>query len=69
MAWSATFIETSLTKPFFADPLFRASVLNQIALGRLGQAEEIMGAVVYLASNASLLMTGSALLLDRVLSS
>jgi len=39
-------------------------VLSQIALGRLGQVEDLMGAVVYLASDASRLVTGSALMVD-----
>lgn len=59
-----TFIETPLTRPFFANSAFLASVLKNIKLGRLGQLEDIMGAVVFLASDASSLMTGSALVLD-----
>jgi NAD(P)-dependent dehydrogenase (short-subunit alcohol dehydrogenase family) len=59
-----TFVETPMTRPFFADSAFRASVLKNIKLGRLGQLEDIMGAVVFLASDASSLMTGSALVLD-----
>jgi NAD(P)-dependent dehydrogenase (short-subunit alcohol dehydrogenase family) len=59
-----TFIETPLTKPFFADAAFRDWVLSKIPLGRIGQVEELMGAVVFLASDASALMTGSALLVD-----
>jgi NAD(P)-dependent dehydrogenase (short-subunit alcohol dehydrogenase family) len=59
-----TFIETPLTRPFFTDPAFHASVLEKIKLGRLGQVEDVMGAVVFLASDASALMTGSALMLD-----
>jgi NAD(P)-dependent dehydrogenase (short-subunit alcohol dehydrogenase family) len=59
-----TFIETSMTAPMFANPAFRSWVLERIALGRLGQVEEIMGAVVFLASDASSLMTGSSLMLD-----
>jgi NAD(P)-dependent dehydrogenase (short-subunit alcohol dehydrogenase family) len=59
-----TFVETPMTRPFFADAAFLASVLKNIKLGRLGQLEDIMGAVVFLASDASSLMTGSALMLD-----
>lgn len=59
-----TFIETALTKGMFDDPEFKQSVLSKIALGRVGQTEEIMGAVVFLASDASSLVTGSALMLD-----
>ena len=59
-----TFIETSLTKGFLADPAFAESVLRKIKLGRLGTVEDIMGAVVYLASDASSLVTGTSLLVD-----
>jgi NAD(P)-dependent dehydrogenase (short-subunit alcohol dehydrogenase family) len=59
-----TFIETELTATMLNDPAFRHYVLGNIAFGRLGKLEEIMGAVVFLASDASSLMTGSALMLD-----
>lgn len=59
-----TFIETPMTRPFFQDEGFRASVLAKIKLGRMGQVEDLMGAVVFLASPASALMTGSTLTVD-----
>jgi NAD(P)-dependent dehydrogenase (short-subunit alcohol dehydrogenase family) len=59
-----TFLETPMTKPFFENKAFRDEVVGKIKLGRLGQLEEITGAVVFLASDASSLMTGSAMLLD-----
>ena len=59
-----TFIETPLTKPYFDDPAFKASVLSKIKLGRIGQVEDIMGAIVFLASNASALMTGTSMIVD-----
>jgi NAD(P)-dependent dehydrogenase (short-subunit alcohol dehydrogenase family) len=59
-----TFIETPLTRPFFQNEAFAKDVLRRIKLGRLGQMEDMMGAVVFLASDASALMTGSALMLD-----
>ena len=59
-----TFIETPLTQPFFEDADFKASVLAKIKLGRIGQVEDLMGAVVFLASEASALMTGTSLLVD-----
>jgi len=59
-----TFIETPLTAPFFADPGFRSSVLSKIKLGRLGRVEDVMGAIVFLASDASALVTGTALKVD-----
>jgi NAD(P)-dependent dehydrogenase (short-subunit alcohol dehydrogenase family) len=59
-----TFIETAMTCPALADPEFRHFVTSRIALGRLGQLEDIMGAVVFLASDASAMVTGSALMVD-----
>lgn len=59
-----TFIETPLTKPFLEDGAFRDSVLSKIKLGRLGMIEDLMGAIVFLASDASSLMTGSSLVVD-----
>jgi NAD(P)-dependent dehydrogenase (short-subunit alcohol dehydrogenase family) len=59
-----TFIETPMTRPFFADESFRASVLSRIKLGRLGQVEDLMGAILFLAGDASALMTGAPLIVD-----
>ena len=59
-----TFIETLMTKLFFENAAFRESVLSKIKLGRLGTVEDLMGAVVFLASDASALMTGSSLVVD-----
>ncbi len=59
-----TFLETPMTRPFFENKAFRDEVLAKIKFGRLGQLEELTGAIVFLASDASSLMTGSALMLD-----
>jgi NAD(P)-dependent dehydrogenase (short-subunit alcohol dehydrogenase family) len=59
-----TFLETPMKRPFFENKAFRDEVLAKIKLGRLGQLDEITGAIVFLASEASSLMTGSALILD-----
>jgi NAD(P)-dependent dehydrogenase (short-subunit alcohol dehydrogenase family) len=59
-----TFLETPMTKPFFENKAFRDEVLGKIKLGRLGQLGDLTGAIVFLASDASSLMTGSALVLD-----
>jgi NAD(P)-dependent dehydrogenase (short-subunit alcohol dehydrogenase family) len=59
-----TFIDTPLVRPFFDDPTFRKWVLDRIPLGRLGTVEEVASAVVFLASPAAALVTGSSLLAD-----
>jgi NAD(P)-dependent dehydrogenase (short-subunit alcohol dehydrogenase family) len=59
-----TFVETAMTRKFLDDEAFRASVLQKIKLGRVGQVEDVMGAVVYLASQASQMMTGAAMVID-----
>ena len=59
-----TFIETPMTQPFFEDAAFRDSVLAKIKLGRIGRPEDLMGAVLYLACDASALVTGTSLLVD-----
>jgi NAD(P)-dependent dehydrogenase (short-subunit alcohol dehydrogenase family) len=59
-----TFIETPMTSGMLADAEFRSFVTSRIALGRVGRVEDVMGAVVYLASDASGMVTGSALMVD-----
>ena len=59
-----TFIQTAMTEKALAEPEFRTKVLGKIKLGRLGQLEDVMGAVVFLASDASAMMTGSSLMVD-----
>ena len=59
-----TFIETPMTAPFFEEPRFREWVLSRIPLGRLGQLDEVTAAVVFLASPAASLITGTSLLVD-----
>lgn len=59
-----TFIETAMTRPYFADAAFLQSVLAKIKLGRIGQVEDLMGSVVFLASDAAGLITGTSMLVD-----
>jgi NAD(P)-dependent dehydrogenase (short-subunit alcohol dehydrogenase family) len=59
-----TFVETPLTRPFFDDPATRKWILDRIPLGRAGTVEEVAQAVVFLASPAAGLVTGSSLLVD-----
>ena len=59
-----TFIATPMTAPMFEDAAFKASVLAKIKLGRIGTPEDLMGAVLFLASDASALMTGTSMIVD-----
>jgi NAD(P)-dependent dehydrogenase (short-subunit alcohol dehydrogenase family) len=59
-----TFIRTALAATTLDDPERRAWVESKIKLGRIGEVEDIMGAVVYLATGASALVTGTSLLVD-----
>ena len=59
-----TFILTPLTKTTFDNPERRAWIEQKIKLGRVGEVEDIMGAVQFLASDASALVTGTALVID-----
>jgi NAD(P)-dependent dehydrogenase (short-subunit alcohol dehydrogenase family) len=63
-AVAPTFVETPMTAPFLADGDFRADVERRIPLGRLGTVEDVTGAVLYLASEAAALVTGTSLLVD-----
>ena len=63
-AIAPTFIETKFTEPMFKDEAFHRYVLGSIPLGRIGRPEDVTGAVVYLASSASDLVTGHVLLVD-----
>jgi len=59
-----TFIETPLASKFLADETFKRQVLSKIKLGRVGQVGDLTGAIVFLASDASSLMTGSSIVVD-----
>jgi NAD(P)-dependent dehydrogenase (short-subunit alcohol dehydrogenase family) len=59
-----TFILTEMTAHMFDDPAFHAQVVEKIKLGRLGQVEDLMGAIVFLASDAAALVTGTSLVVD-----
>ena len=59
-----TFILTEMTQKTFEEPEKRNWIESKIKIGRIGKIEDIMGAVVYLASDASSLVTGSSLLVD-----
>ena len=59
-----TFIRTPLAEQTLASPERKAWVESKIKLGRIGEMEDIMGPVVFLASDASALVTGTSLLVD-----
>ena len=59
-----TFIRTELTKATFADPEKLAWIKSKIKLPRVGEVEDVMGAVQFLAGDASAMITGISLLID-----
>ncbi|WP_085339777.1 SDR family NAD(P)-dependent oxidoreductase [Aquidulcibacter paucihalophilus] len=59
-----TFIETPMTKPMLDDPAFFSFVKGMIPMGKIGQVEDVAAAVLYLASPASGMVTGTSLLVD-----
>jgi NAD(P)-dependent dehydrogenase (short-subunit alcohol dehydrogenase family) len=63
-AVAPTFVETPLTRPMLADESFRAEVLRRLPIGRIGTPADIVGAVVFLASEQASLVTGHILAVD-----
>ena len=63
-AVAPTFVDTPLTRPMLADEAFRADVLRRIPMGRIGTPSDVVGAVVYLASDQAALVTGHVLDVD-----
>ena len=59
-----TFVETPMVRQFFKDKKFKKEMINNIPLGRLATESDIATAIVYLASNASSMITGSSLMID-----
>tara|TARA_B100000945_G_scaffold96769_1_gene75681 strand:+ start:4642 stop:5397 length:756 start_codon:yes stop_codon:yes gene_type:complete len=59
-----TYVDTQLTQPFMAEKKFKDYVLNRIPLGHVGQTEDVANAVLFLASNMSRMITGSAIKVD-----
>ena len=59
-----TFIKTPLTEQTFSNPERRAWIMEKIKLDRVGEVEDIMGATVFLASEASGMVTGTSMLID-----
>lgn len=63
-AVAPTFIETPLTRPMLEDPEFHADVMRRIPLQKIGQPEDVAAAVLYLACDASRMVTGDSLKVD-----
>ncbi len=59
-----TFVVTSMTKKFLKDRKFKKDMLSSIPLGRFAELPEISSAVVFLASDAASMITGTSLLVD-----
>ena len=59
-----TFVRTALSQSTFANPERKKWIESKIKLGRVAEIEDIMGAVVFLASDASAMITGTSLLID-----
>jgi NAD(P)-dependent dehydrogenase (short-subunit alcohol dehydrogenase family) len=58
------FVETPLTEGLLSDPRFRDSQVRRMPMGRILQVEDIMGAIVFLASPAAAMISGASLLID-----
>jgi NAD(P)-dependent dehydrogenase (short-subunit alcohol dehydrogenase family) len=63
-AVAPTFIETPGTEPWLNDPEFKADVLSKIKLGRIGIPQEVSSVVVFLASQAASMITGTTVMVD-----
>ena len=59
-----TFIETPMTRPMLDDPEFARDVLAKIPMGKLGHVDDVANAVLFLASDASAMITGSSVRVD-----
>lgn len=59
-----TFLRTPFTARMFEDEAFSQEVLRNIPLGRIGEVEDVLGAILFLASPAADLITGHTLLVD-----
>jgi NAD(P)-dependent dehydrogenase (short-subunit alcohol dehydrogenase family) len=58
------YLETGLTQRYLADPAVRAGILSKIPLGRIGEPGDVVGAVLFLASDCARYITGEILFVD-----
>lgn len=63
-AVAPTFIKTPGTEKWLGDEAFKEKVLSNIVLGRIGEPQDVSGAVLFLASEAASLITGTTLMID-----
>jgi gluconate 5-dehydrogenase len=63
-AIAPTFVETELTRGMLDDPKVKEGLINRIPLHRLGQPGDLVGAVLFFASQASDFITGQVLFVD-----
>jgi len=63
-AVAPTFIKTPLTEPMLEDETFKAFVMDMIPMRQIGEVEDVANAVIYLASDASRLVTGTSMRVD-----
>jgi NAD(P)-dependent dehydrogenase (short-subunit alcohol dehydrogenase family) len=59
-----TFVDTPQVASLLADPAFKAGVVGRIPLGRVGETRDLVGAAIFLVSDASLFVTGQILGID-----
>jgi 2-deoxy-D-gluconate 3-dehydrogenase len=59
-----TFIETPLTRPLMEDNAAYEAIIDRVPIRRFGQMNELVGPCIFLASQASNLVTGISLLVD-----
>ena len=59
-----TVVETSMTAPFFKDPAYREAAMAMIPMKMIAQPDDVAAAVVYLASPAARLVTGTSIRVD-----
>ncbi len=59
-----TFVDTPQVASLLADPAFKAGVLGRIPLGRVGETRDLVGAAIFLVSDASSFVTGQILGID-----
>ncbi len=63
-AIAPTFVDTPQVAMLLGDPAFKASLVSRVPLGRVGETDDLVGAVIFFASEASSFVTGQILTID-----